>query len=78
MVFQNKQWQEPIPVLIEITSRYGVVYPLKKKSNTYEAFDKFIKIYKPTLIESDKSLEFVNNRLKNYFQIIQLSYMIQK
>ena len=49
-------------VLIEITSRFGVVYPLKKKSDTYEAFEKFIKIYKPTLIESDKGSKFVNNR----------------
>ena len=54
-------------VLIEITSRFGVVYPLKKKSDTYEAFEKFIKIYKPTLIESDKGSKFVNNRLKKLF-----------
>ena len=39
----------------------------EKKSDTYEAFEKFIKIYKPTLIESDKGLEFVNNRLKKLF-----------
>ena len=40
---------------------------MKKKSDTYEAFEKFIKIYKPTLIESDKGSEFVNNRLKKLF-----------
>ncbi len=43
------------------------LYILWKKSDTYEAFEKFIKIYKPTLIESDKGLEFVNNRLKKLF-----------
>ena len=43
------------------------LYILWKKNPTHEAFEKFIKIYKPTLIESDKGSEFVNNRLKKLF-----------
>ena len=55
-------------VLIEIPTRYGVVYPLKKKSDTFEKFKDFIKEYRPNLIITDKGGEFVNNKIKDLFK----------
>ena len=54
-------------VLVEVPSRFCVVYPLKKKSDTFNAFVKFIEKYKPKLIISDRGSEFVNNKLQDLF-----------
>ena len=53
-----------ILVIINILSRFIYVYPLKKKSDTFEAIQKFVNSHPNlNLFESDQGSEFINKKI---------------
>ena len=55
-------------VFIETASRYLVVYPMKKKSDTTARLEQFISNHTVDLLEADASSEFTNNAVKKLLE----------
>ena len=65
---------EVILTCININTRVGYAYALKKKSDTYEALQQFIKEATPMTITSDNGSEFINIKTKKLFKDHNIEY----
>ena len=59
---------------VDINTRLGYAYKMKKKTDIYEVMEQFISDAKPKTITSDNGSEFINKRVRAMFEKNDIDY----